>query len=55
MDVTVALDDGEVFTLDGTGGGDGGGGYEGAASGAVIDVESATVDVDPMDVDVMDV
>ena len=50
----MALDNGEVFTLDGTGGGDGGG-YEGAASGAVIDVESATVDVDPMDVDVMDV
>ena len=46
MDVTVALDNGEVFGIDaggsdggGGGGGGGGAGYQGEASAAVIDVD----------------
>jgi hypothetical protein len=57
IDVRVALDNGEVFALDrggGSGGGDagerGGGAYVGGASSAVIDVESATMDIDKDDV-----
>ena len=44
VDVTVALDNGEVFGIDaggsdGGGGGGGGAGYQGEASAAVIDVD----------------
>ena len=47
VDVTVALDNGEVFAIDsdsvagggGGGGGGGGAGYQGEASAAVIDVD----------------
>lgn len=53
--MTIALDNGELFAVDttggcGGGGGGGGGEFEGAASGAVVDVESATIDVDASDV-----